>query len=224
MAKGDQLYVWRKFANLDGVYQHHGIDTGDGNIIHYRKPSEIVETTTFDTFSKGNRVYIRQYPRGFSFIPDIVIERAFSRLGEKKYNLLFNNCEHFATWCKTGINESKQVQDFIPTINKLNTFNLFDPLKTAFKDVSNNNTENIIDSALNDIRVAWDRVQPEYKEALKEVDIWQKVAYKALQNNREDLAREALIRKKTNQSKVNELQRELEKLATMTEGLIQSKK
>ena len=145
-------------------------------------------------------------------------------MGKKKYNLLFNNCEHFATWCKTGINESQQVQDFIPTINKLNTFNLFDPLKTAFKDVSNNNTENIIDSALNDIRVAWDRIQPEYKEALKEVDVWQKVAYKALQNNREDLAREALIRKKTNQSKVNELQRELEKLATMTEGLIQSKK
>ncbi|AUC62179.1 Phage shock protein A [Cyanobacterium sp. HL-69] len=224
MAKGDQLYVWRKFANLDGVYQHHGIDIGNGNIIHYRKPSEVVEKTSFDTFSKGNRVYIRQYPRGFSFIPDIVIERAFSRLGEKKYNLLFNNCEHFATWCKTGINESQQVQDFIPTINKLNTFNLFDPLKTAFKDVSNNNTENIIDSALNDIRVAWDRIQPEYKEALKEVDVWQKVAYKALQNNREDLAREALIRKKTNQSKVNELQRELEKLATMTEGLIQSKK
>jgi len=158
MAKGDQLYVWRKFANLDGVYQHHGIDIGNGNIIHYRKPSEVVEKTSFDTFSKGNRVYIRQYPRGFSFIPDIVIERAFSRLGEKKYNLLFNNCEHFATWCKTGINESQQVQDFIPTINKLNTFNLFDPLKTAFKDVSNNNTENIIDSALNDIRVAWDRI------------------------------------------------------------------
>ncbi|MGY6530139.1 MAG: lecithin retinol acyltransferase family protein [Cyanobacterium sp.] len=224
MAKGDQLYVWRKFANLDGVYQHHGIDTGDGNIIHYRKPSEIIEKTSFDTFSKGNRVYIRQYPRGFSFIPDIVLERAFSRLGENKYNLLFNNCEHFATWCKTGINESKQVQDFIPTINKLNTFNLFDPLKTAFKDVSNNNTENIINSALNDIRVAWDRIQPEYKEALKEVDIWQKVAYKALQNNREDLAREALIRKKKYQTKVNELQSELEKLATMTEGLIQSKK
>ncbi|MBE9222262.1 lecithin retinol acyltransferase family protein [Cyanobacterium stanieri LEGE 03274] len=224
MAKGDQLYVWRKFANLDGVYQHHGIDTGDGNIIHYRKPSEVVEKTSFNTFSKGNRVYIRQYPRGFSFIPDIVIERAFSRLGEKKYNLLFNNCEHFATWCKTGINDSKQVQDFIPTINKLNTFNLFDPLKTAFKDVNSNNTENIINSALNDIRVAWNRIQPEYKEALKEVDIWQKVAYKALQNNREDLAREALIRKKKYQTRVNELQSELEKLATMTEGLIQSQK
>lgn len=224
MAKGDQLYVWRKFANLDGVYQHHGIDIGDGHIIHYRKPSEIIEKTPFNIFSRGNKVYIRQYPRGFSFIPEIVIERALSRLGEQKYNLLFNNCEHFATWCKTGINESKQIQDFIPTIKKLDTFNLFDPLKNAFKDVNNNNAHNIIDSALNDIRVAWDRIQPEYNEALKEVDVWQKVAYKALQNNREDLAREALIRKKKYQDKVNQLQGELEKLATMTEGLIQSKK
>lgn len=224
MAKGDQLYVWRKFANLDGVYQHHGIDIGDGHIIHYRKPSEIIEKTPFETFSRGNKVYIRQYPRGFSFIPELVLERAFSRLGEQKYNLLFNNCEHFATWCKTGINESKQVQDFIPTIKKLDTFNLFDPLKNAFKGISDNNAHSIIHSALNDIRVAWDRIQPEYNEALKEVDVWQKVAYKALQNNREDLAREALIRKKKYQDKVNQLQGELETLATMTEGLIQSKK
>ncbi|AFZ45994.1 PspA/IM30 family protein [Cyanobacterium stanieri PCC 7202] len=224
MAKGDQLYVWRKFANLDGVYQHHGIDIGNGHIIHYRKPSEIIEKTPFNIFSRGNKVYIRQYPRGFSFIPELVLERAFSRLGEQKYNLLFNNCEHFATWCKTGINESKQVRDFIPTIKKLDTFNLFDPLKNAFKDVNNNNVHSIIDSALNDIRVAWDKIQPEYNEALKEVDVWQKVAYKALQNNREDLAREALIRKKKYQDRVNQLQGELETLATMTEGLIQSKK
>jgi hypothetical protein len=37
------------------------------------------------------------------------VERARSRLGENKYNLVFNNCEHFAIWCKTGISESKQV-------------------------------------------------------------------------------------------------------------------
>lgn len=26
-----------------------------------------------------------------------------------KYNLVFNNCEHFAVWCKTGVHESRQV-------------------------------------------------------------------------------------------------------------------
>jgi cell wall-associated NlpC family hydrolase len=37
------------------------------------------------------------------------VEHARSRLGENKYNLVFNNCEHFAVWCKTGISESSQV-------------------------------------------------------------------------------------------------------------------
>ncbi len=39
------------------------------------------------------------------------VERAQSRLGEDKYNLAFNNCEHFALWCKTGLKESSQVDD-----------------------------------------------------------------------------------------------------------------
>ena len=29
------------------------------------------------------------------------------------YNLLFNNCEHFAIWCKTGVHESKQVDRIV---------------------------------------------------------------------------------------------------------------
>ena len=28
---------------------------------------------------------------------------------DRNYNLLFNNCEHFATWCKTGRHRSGQV-------------------------------------------------------------------------------------------------------------------
>ena len=38
-----------------------------------------------------------------------------SRLGEQSYNLLFNNCEHFATWCKTGLHRSAQMENFIKT-------------------------------------------------------------------------------------------------------------
>ncbi|SDB13767.1 lecithin retinol acyltransferase family protein [Butyrivibrio sp. INlla16] len=39
------------------------------------------------------------------------VERAKSRIGETKYNLALNNCEHFALWCKTGLKESSQVED-----------------------------------------------------------------------------------------------------------------
>jgi len=97
MAIGDQVYVYRELLNLKGLYQHHGIDCGDGTIIHYRKPSEVVEQTSLEIFARGNRVYIREYIEGFCFIPEIVVHRAIARLGEQKYNLLFNNCEHFAT-------------------------------------------------------------------------------------------------------------------------------
>lgn len=46
MARGDQIYAYRELLNLQGVYAHHGIDCGDGSVIHYRKPSEIVERTS----------------------------------------------------------------------------------------------------------------------------------------------------------------------------------
>lgn len=40
-------------------------------------------------------------------------ERARSRIGEDKYNIIFNNCEHFAVWCKIGISESAQVSSVV---------------------------------------------------------------------------------------------------------------
>lgn len=41
------------------------------------------------------------------------VRRALSRLGEDDYNLLSNNCEHFATWCCIGESSSKQVKTAI---------------------------------------------------------------------------------------------------------------
>lgn len=49
------------------------------------------------------------------YSPEETVDRAKSRLGEEKYSLPFNNCEHFAIWCKTGVNESRQ-------FNKLMTY------------------------------------------------------------------------------------------------------
>ncbi len=47
------------------------------------------------------------------YSPEETVERAKSRLGERAYNLLLNNCEHFAIWCKTGKYESSQVKKFV---------------------------------------------------------------------------------------------------------------
>jgi hypothetical protein len=45
------------------------------------------------------------------------VRRARSRLGERKYNLVFNNCEHFALWCKTGIAKSSQVNEAVKLLS-----------------------------------------------------------------------------------------------------------
>lgn len=38
-----------------------------------------------------------------------ILKRCIERLNEKEYNLLFNNCEHFASYCFNGKSISKQV-------------------------------------------------------------------------------------------------------------------
>ncbi|MGK7873204.1 MAG: lecithin retinol acyltransferase family protein [Xenococcaceae cyanobacterium] len=222
MARGDQIYVFRELLNLQGVYEHHGIDCGNGTVIHYRKPSETIERTSLATFAKGNKVYLKQYSVGFCFIPNVVIHRAESRLGERKYNLLFNNCEHFANWCKTGICDSKQVRNFIPAISKLNIHNLSEPLKQALQGADPNNAQQLLNQALADIKVVWENIQPQYKDALKQIDIWHRVALQAVKQDREDLAREALRRKLSYKQRATDLQGKLEQLATMTETLIRN--
>ena len=42
------------------------------------------------------------------FPPVIIVDRAKSRLGEKGYNILFDNCEHFTTYCRNGVKRSEQ--------------------------------------------------------------------------------------------------------------------
>ncbi len=222
MAHGDQLYVYRELFKLDGVYKHHGIDCGDGTVIHYRKPSEIVERTSFATFSRGNPVYILEYSEGFCFIPEVVVERAESRIGEDEYNFLFNNCEHFATWCKTGISDSKQIRDFIPAIGKLKTSNLYEPIKQALQGKDKNNADKLLNEALSDIKFVWNQVQPNYKKALQEMETWDKVAKEAVKRDRDDLAKAALVKKWNYRQQATKLEAELDELATMTENLLRN--
>ena len=102
MAAADHLQVPRQH----GLFLHHGIDLGDGTVAHYLEGREILRSSLLD-FSQGQPLTVVPYadcsPTGVS------LRRAMSRIGEQNYNLLFNNCEHFATWCKTGRHRSEQV-------------------------------------------------------------------------------------------------------------------
>lgn len=104
--KGDHIRVDR------GLYHHHGIDIGDGRVVHYSgEPGDVenaaVTISTVDEFLKGGALEICVDRR--SFPPEVITIRALSRVGEKKYNLASNNCETFASWCTTGESVSRQV-------------------------------------------------------------------------------------------------------------------
>lgn len=224
MAKGDCIYVYRNFGQLEGVYKHYGIDCGDGTVIHYRKPSEVIEQTSLSTFSRGNPVYVAEYSEGFGYIPDVVVERAKSRLGERDYNLLSNNCEHFTSWCKTGINDSKQIKNYLPAIATLDISQLYKPIQQALKGKDTSNNKRLTSEALIDIKSVWNQVQPKYQEAIAEVQTWNKVAKKALSQEREDLARAAIAKKLHYEQQASQLEIELSELAEITANIVRSQR
>ena len=102
MATADHLQVPRRH----GLFNHHGIDLGDGTVAHYLEGREILRSPVSE-FSQGEVVSVLNQANASP--AGVTLRRAMSRLGEQNYNLLFNNCEHFATWCKTGRHRSEQV-------------------------------------------------------------------------------------------------------------------
>jgi hypothetical protein len=97
-----------------GLFLHHGIDLGDGTVAHYLEGREILRSPR-EAFSRGQPITAVDYPEGSCSPTGVTLRRAMGRLGEQNYNLLFNNCEHFAHWCKTGRHRSAQVEDWLHT-------------------------------------------------------------------------------------------------------------
>ena len=106
MAAADHLEVPRQH----GLFKHHGIDLGDGTIAHYLEGREILRSPLAE-FSQGQPLRVISHAEASPV--GVTLRRAMGRLGEQDYNLLFNNCEHFATWCKTGRHRSEQVDSFL---------------------------------------------------------------------------------------------------------------
>ena len=110
MSAADHLQVPRQH----GLFLHHGIDLGDGSVAHYLEGREILRSPVAE-FSRSEPVAVVPYAEGTCSPAGVTLRRAMGRLGEQNYNLLFNNCEHFAHWCKTGRHRSAQVEDWLHT-------------------------------------------------------------------------------------------------------------
>jgi hypothetical protein len=94
-------------------YTHHGIYVGRGRVVQYGGLSRglrcgPVEEVPLLRFSRGRPIWVRIGEFGWKSRPEIAC-RARSRLGENRYHVLTNNCEHFCEWCVRGQHRSYQV-------------------------------------------------------------------------------------------------------------------
>ena len=135
---GDIIFCQR----FNSLYKHFGVYIGNDRVIHFATPNgsfnpkeAVVHETSLEKFAAGDKVQIAVFPEErpntntnviINFVvsaeryklqsPAETVRRAKSALGRKGYNLITNNCESFATWCKTNVRESWQVNKLAANI------------------------------------------------------------------------------------------------------------
>jgi len=102
-----------------GAYFHHGIYVGDGRVVHYAGLARglrggPVELVPIEEFTRGRSLWaIAETSPCFTGAE--VADRAKSRIGEDRYHVLTNNCEHFCEWCLRAEQRSHQVERWLAT-------------------------------------------------------------------------------------------------------------
>ena len=104
---------------LGSIY-HYGIYVSDEEVIQFGYPpilrdkdkdNIVVVATDIDTFSCGQMVQVGKltfHDHLKRFRPEHTVTIARNRIGEGGYNIIHNNCEHFAYECYTGVKYSSQ--------------------------------------------------------------------------------------------------------------------
>lgn len=125
-------------------FAHYGVYASDDEVIHFRAPqgelggdTQVVRTTLADFLrdaedyfvldvaerARSAQDYVDDVERPVHvYPPAVVVARARARLGERGYDLVGWNCEHFAVWCKTGDAGSVQVLDAFEGLAALATW------------------------------------------------------------------------------------------------------
>ncbi len=103
------------------AYVHHGIYIGDGLVVHYRGFERglrvgPIETVPIEQFTRGRPLrVVREAAPLFS--SSEIVQRAVSRIGEDRYDVLTNNCEHFCEWCVRAEQRSHQVDRLLRSLD-----------------------------------------------------------------------------------------------------------
>ncbi len=123
--------------NFGSLY-HFGIYVSDNEIIQFglapgRRPhvkeSEVeVLSSDAETFCGGQFMEVAKFDKREQkkrFSPEKTVEIARSRLGERGYNMLHNNCEHFAYECTFGkkyCSQTEAVKEFLNNLPLLHVY------------------------------------------------------------------------------------------------------
>lgn len=145
--------IWIHIANYP--IWHYGVVVENDQVIHFNLDTEIYEMkiikTSIDKFvglgSQIQKCFISEFHK--SYEPYEIVKRAHSVLGTDfgGYDLLRNNCEHFANWCASGAKFSNQVpssEDEHSSLEKLIENVVYEPV-VKFCDKSINFLERIVD-------------------------------------------------------------------------------
>jgi hypothetical protein len=120
------------------TFRHFGIDVGDGTVIHFVgdgertiSTSNSIQHTSMEKFLKGGKLKVDGLA-SLTYDRDEIVSRSMSKVGSNfgGYDLVDNNCEHFANWCASATRTSRQVfhkNDDRDVVEKA-IDNVFDPL------------------------------------------------------------------------------------------------
>ena len=100
LSKGDHV----AYSRL--LYAHHCIYIGKGWAVHLTDKGVVKDL--FEDMVGSSEFWVIEHDNGYS--RKKIVKRAKRKVnGYDKYNLIFNNCEHFCEWCCTGFAWSHQV-------------------------------------------------------------------------------------------------------------------
>ena len=122
--RGDIIRVKRSKG-----YYHFGIASSNNTVIHFTGDNNDsildskgvkVRETSLERFLRKDDLEV-MFPYDSDFPRDIVVARARDFIGQEevlggKYNLVSNNCEHFARYCYYDEHESVQVETVVKVV------------------------------------------------------------------------------------------------------------
>lgn len=116
-SRGDIIKVWSLWSLVSPVnIWHYGVVVGEDEVVHFNLSDDngiCIIKSNFERFINGGsslkRCSISELNKKYT--GEEVATRAEAHIGTDfgGYNLISNNCEHFANWCACGERFSNQI-------------------------------------------------------------------------------------------------------------------